>query len=466
MQERLKILKSEPGISLVEVLLVLALTGIFGIMIYDLNVSILTSNLFLEIKNDLMLHGQQTLNQIKNRLISSRLLLVDLYNKTTGVWIGVGSYYVNPQIMEIPPQYLPLSTVTPGNTDPGGSEYYNVIAQTESRNVTKGGVVTALPITTLAALSASQVATGLSAHSIGNSILFIETLPARRVCHQWGYPDPPTPTTNYRVDTYRLNYYYLRANPSNQILDKDYYVDLIQWESIEFVDYGQLLQILTAIKQTPITATAQAAEDPGDVINQLINPETVAVHSSCIDFFARERSKSSLQYAWDISNAATNIVDSASIRVNFYCLTITSYCSAGYNTSFDPNNNQTTDDVPLNPVSTTFRIPPNKATNLLAGLSTGATQGRTPYSIAFNGAPGDPTLDIPHVVPLRFNPYDTTDFVGGTNGSQFMGGFEIGIITNDNGGHQVNLRLVLMAESGPLRRIITHETVVLATTLD
>jgi len=439
--------------TLAEILIVLAVMSALSILVYDLNISILTSNLFIEVKNDLSLQGQQAVNQIKNRLISSRLLLADRYNKSTGTWTGVGSYYIDPNILEASSQYPPLPTITPNNTNPGGSEFYNVLARIESRMVNNQTQL----VMALVPSSSAQADSGLSAASIGNSILFIETLSSRRVCHQWAYPNAPA-TTNYLVDTYRLNYYYLHQKEGNPIAGKNYYIDLIQWESVEVADYAQILQIATHIKQTP-PATYQNAESPADILNQLKNPATVNVHSSCSAFFAGERKKAPLSYAWNVDKAATNITDPASIRANFYTL--------NYNNGFNPNNSQTNDDVPLDPVASNFRIPLGKVTNLLPGLDTGAIQARTPYSIAFNN---DSSLsaglyqpipkNIPHLVPIRFNPYDTSSFAS----DRFMGGFEIGIVPNATIGYQVNLRLVLMADSSVLHRMIAHETVVLAAT--
>ncbi|HWP49848.1 MAG TPA: prepilin-type N-terminal cleavage/methylation domain-containing protein [Candidatus Limnocylindrales bacterium] len=459
-QRSLKILKSESGLSLVEMMIVVAIMGILSIILYDLNLSILTSNLFIEVKNDLSLQGQQALNPIKNRLISSRLLLVDSYVKPatpgSGTWTGLGSYYI--QYLQPSSQYPPLPTIIlPSGTYcppgcPSNSDYQNVIVRSESRMVT--GQTLPQAITQLVPLN-GQAAFGLSATSIGNSILFIETMPARQVRHTFGGV-----STDYLIDAYRLNYYYLSQNNSNSVAGKNYYIDLIQWESQEFADYGQFLQIATYIKQQ------NTSDTPVDIINQLKNPTTSP--------FPAERGRPPLRYAWDVGKAGTiNISNIAgSILGNFYCLDATApSCTGGYITTFDPTNNNTSDDFPLTLVSSTFRIPSNQVKSLLPGLYAGASQGRSYYTIAFNNdansnlnSAGLIPQNIPQLVPLRFNPYDTSGYATevGASTSKFMGGFEIGVVSQTVG-YQVNLRLVLMGDTGGiLRRMISNETVVLA----
>jgi prepilin-type N-terminal cleavage/methylation domain-containing protein len=463
LQKHLKISKSESGVSLLEMMVVVAILGVLSLILYDLNLSILTSNLFIDAKNELSLQGQHALDQIKGRLTSSYLILADRYNQTTSTWTEIGSYYTDPGIIDTTvnnpgyPAYPALPTLRAGNLNPSG-DYVNVIARIPSRTI---GSQTQL-VTALVPASQAQASTGIAAASVGNSILFIESRPARKVCHQWAYQNPPTPTTNYLIDTYRLNYYYLSRNSNTPpVAGKNYYVDLIQWESIDFADYNQILQVMNHIKLTPPPQN-QNAESGADIITQLTNPSTVSVNASCTSYFASERKKDALQYAWNASRAATNITGNASIQANFYNLV--------YNNSFDPNSNQQSNTVPLTLVTSSFKIPMSKAISLLPSLVTGSTQGRAPYTIAFNndsnvsaGFASSALISkgIPHLVPIRFNPFDTTGYAD----DQFMGGFEVAVVSNTTVGYQVNMRLVLMADSqGILRRMISNETVVLATT--
>ena len=429
-------LSPESGMTLIEILLVMFIMGVLSVILYDLSLSILTSNLLIEVRSDLSSQGQQALNQIKNRLISSRLLLADQYNKTSSTWTAIGSHYVN--LLEASSKYPPLPTLTPDNMSPGG-DYCNVIARIESRTV---GSETHL-VTLLVPPDATQPELGLSARSIGNSMLFIENLPARQVRHT----TPTNATADYLVDTYRLNYYYLYQKAGDPIAGKDYYVSLIQWESQEFADYAQILQIATYLKQE------DPLDTPTDILDQLKNP--------AISPFPEEKSKNPLTYAWEVGKAATldagNIA--GSIRGNFYNLI--------YNSVFDPTDDNLTNDIPLTGVASSFLIPQREAIDLLAGLYTGATQGRVSYTIAFNndassnsGLLNPIPQTISYLVPIRFNPYDTNNFAH----PKFMGGLEIGIIPNITVGYQVNLRLVLMAASATLRRMISNEEVVLVAT--
>jgi prepilin-type N-terminal cleavage/methylation domain-containing protein len=430
-------LNSISGVTLVEILVVVAIMGILSLILYDLNLSILTSNLLIEVKNDLSSQGQQALNQIKNRLISSRLLLADKYNKSTNTWTGIGSYYIG--LLQLATPYLPLPIITPTNINPSG-DYCNVIARIESRTV---GNQTRL-VTLLIPSDPNQPDTGLSATSIGNSILFAETLSPRRIQHV----AMNNTIENFIVDTYRLNFYYLYQKNGNEIAGKNYSIGLIQWESEPFVDYAQLYQIIAYLIQQGM-GTANTLTN---MLDQLRNPSTSP--------FPEERGKLPLRYAWDITNAA--LIDitnpstiASSIRANFYSLI--------YDTNFTPTNNTS---KALISVGSDFIIPQRQVVNLLPGLETGATQGRTPYSIAFNnnsnGGLSNPIpQNIPHLVPIRFNPYDTTSSFPHP---KFMGGFEIGIIPNTTVGYQVNLRLVLMADSTILRRMSSQETIVLVAT--
>lgn len=445
-QKHLNILKPESGVTLIELLIVMAVIGVLGILIYDLHMSILTSNLFVEVKNDLAQQGQQALNEIKNRMTASRLLLADKYIKGEPnpgeAWDGIGSYYVALLESNPPNRYPPLPTITPNSPNPATSGYHNVIARIESRMVSGKAQV----IRTLIPSDPNEPERGLSATSIGNSILFIEALPSRKVTYTWsGPPNPQNPTTDFRIDTYRLNYYYLSQGTTNQVAGKNY-VDLIQWESERFADYNQLVQIDNYIKQA---STQPNSESLANIISQLKDR-------------TKDPTLTPICYAWDVSKAGSIDDDSTSVS------NITTFIRGNF---YDMNANGT-----LTTVGSTFLIPRSfegtctskrkrEALPLMRRLATGATQGRVPYTIAFNNN-NKSNLDtttlipgnvIPHVVPIRFNPYDTTSNYAS---SKFMGGFEIGIITNPVG-YQVNMRLVLMAESALLRRMISHETVVL-----
>ncbi len=431
------LIKSVSGVTLVEILVVVAILGILSLILYDLNISILTSNLFIEIKNDLSSQGQQALNRIKNRLISSRLLLADKYNKSTNTWTGIGSYYIS--LLEPSTQYPSLPTITPLNLNPTG-DYCNVIPRIDSRIVSNQTRL----VTLLIPSDPNQPDTGLSATSIGNSILFAETLSPRRIRHV----AVNNTVENFLVDTYRLNFYYLYQKNGIEIAGKNYSIGLIQWESEPFADYAQLRQIIAYL----IQQGAGTANTLTDMLDQLKNPS--------ISPFPEERGNLPLTYAWDVTNAT--LIDTtnpstiaASIRENFYNLV--------YNTTFTPTNNTS---KALTSVGSGFIIPQRQVVNLLPGIETGATQGRTPYSIAFNnnssgGLSNLIPKNIPHLVPIRFNPYDTTSSFPHP---KFMGGFEIGIIPNTTVGYQVNLRLVLMADSTVLRRMSSQETIVLVAT--
>jgi len=205
-------LRGETGVSLPEVMVVLALMSVVSVMFYQMYMGTIRSTMFIESKNDLAMYSQRTINRLKMELMQSRRV----YQNDTR-----GNSYLN--AYQIPGD-RPLL---------GGSRL--PIAH-------PNGVI-------------EQDATGET--YTGNMMLTVrERAPHEAVVDHDG--DSGTPDVEFLADLYTFQLFYLAKRSERELAPHSFYVDLHRLDSQRYADYFQL-QGLDAAYRAEVASSLHGA---------------------------------------------------------------------------------------------------------------------------------------------------------------------------------------------------------------
>lgn len=345
--------RGEAGASFLELLIVFFLFAIIGIMTYDLLVGTAQTNLYLESNNDLSEFGQRLVNEIKSEMLQSKRLM----DNTT-----VGAGYLAALELSSAPEPID-STVLP-TIELNGSFSPSMASDPD------------LPFV---------------AASVGNAILFAEAMTP--------YIDD---TNDVRIDTYRFVFYYLAKNTGARFQERDHFLDLYRWESVQYADYSQLRALLNRDDEGATLSSALSALQTEDAAT----------------------GRPAITVAWDPGEE----VDAA-----FYDFEGSSSLPESPDSTHEPNMASVSSALPR-----------------LSGPRIG---GKMEYTVAFNSSE---SFDIGDAVPQ----FATAD----TSGDGFPNGFEV-MMAGPTGGRKVFIRLVLAADSGHAR-LVSRENVVLVNARD
>lgn len=188
-------LHSAAGVTLMEVIIVVAVSSILMIVTYDLIESTMRTSLFVESHNQLAQLAQRPINAMNVDAFQSKVIFQNN---------AVGTTFLARVVTQLPIS-LPIQ---PGYQLPLANTATNMFAPDDST----AGV-----------------------HYVGNCLLLLRQLNPLSV--QW---NNGTATVNFPADVYRFNFYYLSQNTKRSFSNQGYFVDLIRWRSVEYADYNQL----------------------------------------------------------------------------------------------------------------------------------------------------------------------------------------------------------------------------------
>ncbi len=200
-----RIRHTQAGYSLMEVIVVMAISSVIMIIAYDLIEGAMKTSLFVESHNQLAQLSQRPVNAVSSDVFQSRAVF---QNDT------IGQSFLSKVVAQLPADHpiqagyrLPLADVSTTMFGPD----------------TSGGT-----------------------HYVGNCLLVLRQLNPLAIEWNDGSSD-----LNFPADMYRFDFYYLSRNTKRSFGGAGYYVDLIRWRSVEFADYGQLSAFFSAVSSTP-----------------------------------------------------------------------------------------------------------------------------------------------------------------------------------------------------------------------
>ncbi len=186
--------RNERGMSLAELLVVLALMSIVGLIFSQLYIGTIRTTMFLESHNDLASFGQRAVNTIKLEVMQSRRIFKN--DPTGNSYLGA---------LALPSSWPMLPNSRLPRVDANGE--FRPDLPTEQRT--------------------------------GNSFLSVRELEAitTTVDHD---ADASTADVDYLANVYRFQLWYLTSRSDKPIKPYDYALDLIEFKSIRYADYVQL----------------------------------------------------------------------------------------------------------------------------------------------------------------------------------------------------------------------------------
>lgn len=222
----MRVPKSQRGMSLVEIIVVLAVVSVLMIVVYRLLEDAMHASMFGESHNDMVIMTQRVVNRLHTEILQSRVA----YQED-----ATGSAYR--AALQLPALTKWSDTLLP-------------VFQTE---------------TTLD----PDVGNGVDRRA-GNSLLIVRQLEPLSVM----YDDDGkagTPDVEFLADRYRFEYEYLISNSGRSFGGTGFFVDLVESRSSEYADYFQLAA-LTSAQLKAIVPKLQAAGiarawDPGQSID-------------------------------------------------------------------------------------------------------------------------------------------------------------------------------------------------------
>ncbi|NOZ20630.1 MAG: prepilin-type N-terminal cleavage/methylation domain-containing protein [Planctomycetes bacterium] len=287
----------------------------------------------------------------------------------------------------------------------------------------------------------------------GNCLLFTRTEAAFSARTRYGpvvVGDPEANTRLIMIDVFRLVYYYLTRVPGADVGGVEDGLSLVRWESIRFVDKGQL-DALAERDPLPI---------PGDHPWDENDPKTGPPDQTEIDatlpvmqseFIRQLVEDEGINYCWDTTQDASSA---------FYELTQDAV-SGDYVIDSSPVS-------AFDASSTNLNIPMNKFEHVILNLASkhATVSWNTPGNEFIAGMGNQFKVNYgnyfrfqsPVLVP-RFGYPDVS-----LSGPGFPHGFEVQVI-GPSGARQVLVRLVLAKETWQ-KRIAAHETVTIVSTRD
>jgi type II secretory pathway pseudopilin PulG len=186
-------LRAKSGVTITELIMVVAIIGIITPMVLSLLVTIMRGFTGYEAASQMRKTNQETLNRIYLRLGSSKRLYE--YTAVTA----------NNMLTRISLTGFP--SLLTGSKLP-------VIAETGVLNTDTTGFMAAI---------------------VGNSLFFANNDSSMVLVN----------TSTIRVDLFRFNYYYLTPDNTHSIYDKESYL-ITEWRSVQYADYRELISITTA----------------------------------------------------------------------------------------------------------------------------------------------------------------------------------------------------------------------------
>jgi len=220
--------KSERGMSLVELLVVMAVVSGLLIIVYSMIEEAMKASMFGESHNDMIIMTQRVVNRLQSEVLQSR---VAFQEDATG-----SAYRAAMQIpaapLKWPDTLLPVFQTTDATLDP-------------------------------------DVGNGTDRFA-GNSLLIVRQLAPLSIMYD-DDGNANTPDVEFLADHYRFEYEYMVMNPARSFSGNGFYLDLMESRSSEYADYFQLAG-LTAAQMKAIVPKIQAAGisrawDPGQPVD-------------------------------------------------------------------------------------------------------------------------------------------------------------------------------------------------------
>lgn len=226
------------GYTLMEILIVLAISTVVMIVAYDLIEDAMRTSLFVESHNNLSQWAQRPVNFMQTEVYQNKMI----FDATT-----TGNGYLTR--FTTPPTYP--GAMTCGTNGCGGSAATPPIMPALQTN-------SLLPVTDTSNVMAPDVA---ATRNTGNILFLVRQLPPLLISYDNG-----AGTVNFPADRYRFEMYYLARDTTRPFSSATYFVDLIQVRSIDFADYFQLNPLIgtggsfTAAQKTAIVTGLTAAK--------------------------------------------------------------------------------------------------------------------------------------------------------------------------------------------------------------
>ena len=214
--------RDQRGITLPEMLVVTALLSVIGILFFQLFTGTAKTSMMLESRADLNTLGQRSVNELRNQLMQSRLVLEG---------DAVGQSY--------------LTAATFDSDTP-------VLTGTKLPSIDAAGMIE--PETS-------------GSNLVGNSILLVRQHDPVGISIDHD-ADAGTANIDFLADTYTFQYFYLTERDQRDFGSTGSYLDLVKTESATYADYFQLSGLSSAVRSQLHTALiAQGIEwawDPGE----------------------------------------------------------------------------------------------------------------------------------------------------------------------------------------------------------
>jgi hypothetical protein len=186
--------------TLIEVIVVVAISSVIMIIAYDLIEGAMRTSLFVESHNQLAQLSQRPINAMNVDAFQSKVI----YQNDTA-----GQSFLAMVVAQLPASF----PIQAGFRLPLANASTNMFAPDDS----SAGV-----------------------HYVGNCLLVLKQLNPLSI--KWDNSVSGTGGTfvNFPADVYRFDFYYLSRNTKRSFGNAGYFVDLIRWRSVEYADYNQL----------------------------------------------------------------------------------------------------------------------------------------------------------------------------------------------------------------------------------
>jgi len=219
--------RSQRGLSLVEIITVLAVVSVLMIVVYKLLDDAMRASMFGESHNDMTIMTQRVVNRLQGEIMQSR---VAYQEDATG-----SGYRAALQ--------LPASPARWGDT--------------------------LLPVFQTETTLDPDAGNGVDRRA-GNSLLIVRQLEPLSVMYD-NDANPATPDVEFMADRYRFEYEYLVSNNARNFGGAGFYLDLMESRSFEYADYFQLKGLTPSQLQSVVPKLQAAgiarAWDPGQAID-------------------------------------------------------------------------------------------------------------------------------------------------------------------------------------------------------
>lgn len=232
-------LNTQRGYTLMEILVVVAISSVVLILCYQLIEDAMKTSLFVESHNRLAEFAQRPVNFMQAEVYQNRAVF-------QGDAIGTG--YLARMLCSIttPPGGCAAPGAYPTGGWPncsGGSCGAGVVGWTPAALPTIQAN-SLLPILDASNVMGPDAGTG-AARMTGNALLIVRQLPPLLIDYDHDN-NVNTPRIKFPADRYRFELYYLSRKTTRPFSTAGYYLDLIQARSIDFADYFQLNTLIGA----------------------------------------------------------------------------------------------------------------------------------------------------------------------------------------------------------------------------